>query len=123
MARALKDHRPGLAKTLHVHGCMRCRHRYEDNCADPMHDALCSLCRSNGQTPDPWWPEARMPDICCLSDARSLDRNFKYDRDLMASLALVGAGPWYRCKTCGRTHPFDPSKTDDYPANRPEDWK
>lgn len=123
MARRLKDHRDGLAGTHHAHGCMRCRHRYVDHCGTPREDELCHLCRSHGQKRDPWWPEAWMPDICCLSDARRLDPTFKYDRDHMGSLGLAGPGPWFRCQTCGRTHPFDPSKTDDYPAIEPEDWK
>lgn len=102
---------------------MRCRHRYVDNCDDAVADGLCHLCASHGQTPDPWWPEAWLPDVCCLGESRWLDRTFRYDRDVMADLRLAGPGPWYRCQGCGRTHPFDPSDIDDYPATRSEDWK
>lgn len=123
-ARKLKDHREKLAGNYHAHGCMRCSHRYEDLCQDVMEDGLCYLCRTNGEKPDPWWPEARLPQPCCMEDSRVLEPTvYKEHRDLMASLRLAGRSTWYRCRSCGRTHPFDPSKFANFPAVTVEEWR
>ena len=89
-------------KTVHWHGCITCPSAYEDNCSDTTTDGRCALCRG-GRGFD-LLINNRKPADCCRTDARLVTKEEK------TTYRLAGARIWFRCRTCARTHPFDPKK-------------
>ncbi len=92
-----------LAGTYHAHGCRRCRTRYQDACTTPDQDTLCDACR--GLKPWQLLIDNAAPHPCCTTNARLVLTAEK------AIYRLAGGWLWFICKTCARTHPFDPRRT------------
>lgn len=88
---------------FHAHGCLQCGRRYSDACEVPLVNAVCTSCRT-GQ-PVPFWDQHRFPAECCTIKSKPVT-----DVVILNSYALAGPGPWFQCRSCGRTHPFDPSQ-------------
>lgn len=89
-----------MKNSLHAHGCKRCVVRYEDACATPGEDGLCTGCRG-GKV----WQlliDNRLPVDCC----RELSRLATKEQKL--TYRLGGTRLWFICPTCARTHPFNP---------------
>lgn len=88
--------------SLHAHGCARCHVRYEDACAEPGTDQLCTACRGGR----PWQAliDSRLPRDCCREQARLVSKDDK-DR-----YRLAGTRLWFICPGCSRTHPYDPRR-------------
>lgn len=86
----------------HAHGCKQCHTRYEDTC-DDLTDRLCMWCRvGHGFA---LLRDNRRPKDCCRAHSR-LAR-----KEDLTKYALSGAGPWFICPVCYRTHPHrDPTK-------------
>lgn len=89
-----------LSGGLHAHGCIRCHVRYEDACARAHLNELCRACRGL-----PAWNflvERRRPQRCCTGNTR------RCEQDELNTYALSAGCPWFRCRTCCRTHPYTP---------------
>ncbi len=91
-------------KTVHAHGCRKCKRRYEDNCKDPKTNGVCMSCAS-GQPP-PLWVTNRDPRDCCRVHSR-LARKEEY-----APYLLAGSAAWFICRVCARTFIYDPGVTE-----------
>lgn len=99
-------------KTVHAHGCKKCKVRYEDNCETPAVNGLCTGCK--GHMPWRLLIESRLPKDCC----RVFSRLMK-DKKERATLSLAGDSDWWRCQECGRTQIYDPTReTHDYNPGR-----
>lgn len=46
-----------------------------------------------------------LPRDCCRQDSALVT-----SVDVRSRYALGGEAPWYQCRVCFRTHPFDPSQ-------------
>lgn len=86
----------------HAHGCQQCSRRYTDRCDTPMLNGRCVECRID--RPRAVWDRAYDPRPCCRTSA-SLVR----DSAEVIRYSLGGSGPWWKCKACARTHPYDPA--------------
>lgn len=95
MAKSLKNER-------HAHGCQRCHVRYEDACADPPTDDLCTGCRG-GLVWQLLVDSAAAKD-CCRTSIRMVTKDEKQ------TYRLAGGHLWHICSTCSRTHPTDPRR-------------
>jgi hypothetical protein len=73
-----------------------------DNCTDHV-DRLCFPCRSG--RPPSVYDESRLPIACCRKESKPVR-----DYGEKARYALAGDHPWWRCRRCSRTHPFDPAQ-------------
>jgi len=86
----------------HAHGCVGCRTRYMDSCRTPAVNERCIACRTGA--PRVIWEADYDPRPCCrdrpvlVTDTETLNR-----------YALGGSSAWWQCRTCARTHPYDPS--------------
>jgi len=89
-------------KTVHVHGCPRCRVRFEDTCITPAVDELCTTCR--GGKAFELLRENAAPKDCCRRSARLVTKDEKN------RYSLAGKSVWHICPTCSRTHPYDPKE-------------
>lgn len=74
-----------------------------DNCKTPFENGVCVSPCSNGMEP-PTWDKGRFPAYCCRGHSRQVT-----DIDVLNRYALGGPGPWFQCRICKRTHPFDPT--------------
>jgi hypothetical protein len=90
-------------KTVHAHGCKRCRRRYEDNCKTPTKNGTCLSCTSGH--PPPIWVLNRDPKDCCRVHAR------RTRKEETAPYLLAGDEPWFICRICARTFAYDPGAT------------
>lgn len=100
--------RPARSKTLkirnfHAHGCEVCSARYQDVCSTPLVNGRCSLHRENFPRERVLWDTAMDPVECCRSNARQADHETR------ERYALGGPGPWWICRVCARTVPYDPT--------------
>ena len=95
--------KPQRVSGFHAHGCIRCRRRYMDACTDSTRNAACKTCRTG--EPPARWDANRLPHRCCRTAGQLM-----IDRDEVARYSLGGPGPWWICRTCQRTHPYDPTK-------------
>lgn len=86
----------------HAHACTACRERYEDPCKTADVDALCASCA--GGSPVSFTRLNRMPQPCCRVKSQSATS------ELRQQYRLGGAGPWWICLSCKRTHPYDPKE-------------
>lgn len=86
----------------HAHGCLGCGRRYMDSCPRPAQNGSCFSCTTG--KPMAHWDRSRMPVECCKTNAKRIT-----DTAVLNSYSLGGPGPWFICRTCGRTHPFDPA--------------
>lgn len=87
---------------FHAHGCVRCHRRYMDACKNLHADELCFPCRTG--KPPSVYDASRLPLPCCATESRLIT-----DPAELARYALAGAHPWWRCRRCSRTQPFDPA--------------
>lgn len=90
---------------FHAHGCLDCGQRYQDTCAFPLKNNLCAVCRGSQAAPSKEDLD-RQPRDCCANGGSRLIT----DVDVLSKYNLGGPGPWFLCRTCARTHPFDPIK-------------
>jgi hypothetical protein len=88
--------------THHAHGCFECRRRYTDTCAQPLLNARCYACRTG--RPVPCIEAGWLPRACCTQRAKLVT-----DTDTLNRYALGGSTAWWQCRTCYRTHPFNPA--------------
>lgn len=84
----------------HAHGCSACHTRYEDACLTPDQDQKCSACR--GLKAWQYLIDSFGPHQCCRETARLVNKDDKQ------RYKLAGKHLWFICRTCSRTHPFDP---------------
>ena len=86
-----------LRGELHMHFCADrdCRLVYEDCCETPEVNGSCMLCKSGRRG----LMASRDPRECCLGNCEQV-----IDRRDLNRFRLAGPGPWYRCKTCCRSH-------------------
>lgn len=91
-----------MAGRHHAHGCVECSRRYTDRCRDPGENGLCQLCRGLER---PRWETSFEPGDCC-PEFSVLVR----DSETLGRFNLAGPGPWFKCRACARTHPFDPKE-------------
>lgn len=94
MAKSLKG-------SLHAHGCVRCQVRYQDACAEPAIDTLCTGCR--GLLVWQLLVDSAAPHECCRN-SRLVTKEEK------VRYSLAGTRLWFICPRCARTHPFDPRR-------------
>jgi hypothetical protein len=88
---------------FHAHGCCNCGRRYQDACDSPLRNGYCNTCKLGHP---PMVTEVNYePRACCLVASRLMTTVDDHKR-----WALGGEGPWYRCMTCSRTHPFNPAE-------------
>lgn len=85
----------------HAHGCEECSRRYTDSCKTPHVNGRCSSCRTG--SPRARWDADHDPKTCCRTDSKLMT-----DKADLVKYNLGGPGPWYRCKTCSRQHPYNP---------------
>lgn len=90
-------------KEFHAHGCLACGRRYTDTCGTPAVNAECTTCRT-GQPPATWDRDYE-PQSCCRRHAVLITTV-----DVLDRYSLAGPGPWFLCRECARTHPFDPKE-------------
>lgn len=88
----------------HAHGCLGCGRRYEDTCSTPLANGRCATCRLGH--PAPQWEHDHQPQACCKEDSSLI-----WDKETMEKYHLGGPGPWFKCKTCSRCHPFNPKES------------
>jgi hypothetical protein len=88
-------------RTIHAHGCVVCSQRYCDACATPFINGTCPEHQVLTR-PRPLWDRNRDPRDCCRTNSREADH------DTRQLYALGGTGPWWICRVCSRTHPYDP---------------
>jgi hypothetical protein len=88
---------------LHRHGCVQCGQLYNDACSSPHDNARCQLCRTGYRRP--LWERDMDPISCCRINSRKARTE---DRD---RYALGGETEWWLCRSCARTHPYDPTGT------------
>lgn len=86
----------------HAHACTTCGERYGDNCANSPQDEVCPACKAGHGWP--LWRTNRLPADCCKIESAPTTKD---DRALYR---LGGAVDWWICKTCKRTHPYDPKE-------------
>jgi hypothetical protein len=101
VVRASKTRR--VPKGGHAHGCVSCSKRYEDGCETPLVNAYCSECRKVPH-PRPVWQTNSDPIGCCYENSRLMGV------EVMFQFSLGGDTDWYRCRSCSRTHPFNPQE-------------
>lgn len=100
----------------HAHGCLGCGRRYTDSCTTPLANGHCPTCRTGA--PPTLLDRNHLPQECCRTvvlreDGTKLAQSrLITDKDELNKYALGGMAPWFRCRVCSRTHPFDPSKID-----------
>lgn len=93
------------AGDLHHHGCVVCSARYSDACLIRAVNSRCPSCRSGGQHGRPRWDQDHDPRPCCRT------ASVLATKEVLTKYALGGPGPWWRCRQCSRTHPYDPRTT------------
>lgn len=89
---------------FHAHGCLACGRRYQDTCSFARKNNLCPTCAKN--QPLTQEDRDRLPRDCCANGGSRLIT----DIDELSKYNLGGELPWFQCRTCARTHPFDPTK-------------
>jgi hypothetical protein len=87
----------------HAHGCTVCGLRYADACQITDVNGRCMTCRTGQSRPK--WDRDGDPRPCCRATSRQATK------DERNRYRLGGPKPWWRCRTCARTHPFNPSTT------------
>lgn len=87
---------------VHSHACATCRLRYQDACDTPLVDQVCLTCKTGHQMLNT--PGFR-PRDCCYEQTRPTSRE---DR---IKYGLAGTSEWFQCRTCRRSFPTYPSKT------------
>jgi hypothetical protein len=87
----------------HAHGCTTCGLRYGDACATPGDNDTCMPCRLGTPRVETGFD----PAPCCGDHSRPVT-----DPEVLARYALGGPGPWWQCRRCFRSHPFDPARPD-----------
>ena len=107
MAKRPKAIKPTKYKAFHAHGCDQCSRRYTDTCTTPSVNGRCQTCR-HGRSPlecdlRPLWDRDHDPRACCREVSKLIITAAEMER-----YGLAGPGPWFKCKTCSRTHPYDP---------------
>lgn len=75
-------------------------------CPGKKESGRCPTC-TNGR-PRPEWDISRDPVPCCRSASRPLTRGEVIKDQLLAG--NPDRSTWYRCRTCGRSHPYNPSR-------------
>lgn len=93
---------------LHAHGCVVCHERYEDACKDLKTNGMCFECR----TGRPGWGMLilhRLPVDCCRAHSRLTTEDERYTYRLCGPKEV----PWYICRLCARTFPYDNPARDD----------
>lgn len=90
-------------RPFHAHGCEVCSARYTDACDTPLVNGRCSLHRERHPRPRVVWDTDVDPVECCRTNAIPAN---DHTRELYA---LGGPGPWWICRTCARTSPYDPT--------------
>lgn len=85
----------------HAHGCTECGRRYTDSCQSTAVNGRCYGCRTGRSRSK--WDQDFDPILCCRTDSALIK-----DKETLSRYNLAGPGPWYRCKTCSRTHPYRP---------------
>lgn len=96
---------PTLLKSLngrhHAHGCSDCKLRYTDACRTSDVDGLCQDCRKSAHG-RPVWEVNGDPHPCCYRDS------IKATIEVRSAYELAGTRSWWKCRTCARTHPYQP---------------
>lgn len=93
-----------FAGKQHHHGCTSCNRRYVCACMTPAENGVCNVCVSGRL---PVWVEGWGPHECCYA-AEPISPI--WSKDELRTYRLVGPGPWYRCPTCSRQFPCQPSQ-------------
>ena len=88
---------------LHAHACNQCGQRYSDACTQAGVNWLCQSCRCDGRHARPLWELSPQP--CCRENSVPVSAV-----ETVMSYRLAGSKPWWKCGTCSRTIPFNPSK-------------
>lgn len=90
---------PALRKTWHLHYCRHrdCRTVYDDyDCEDVATNGLCHEHRGLAR---PVWDTTRDPQPCCFGNTYQV-----LDPGELIRQRLAGPGPWFKCRTCARSH-------------------
>ena len=87
---------------LHYHGCAVCSLIYCDYCKESGLDSICKDCIP-AHFGRPSWERNADPLPCCLSDSRPAKPSET------TSYRLGGVSTWWICRTCCRTHPYNPT--------------
>lgn len=90
-----------LASEWHVHACVNagCHLTYRDHgCEDVNANGECTACRGLRR---PSWESQADPRDCCVDNTDLIVG--KSERLIQR---LAGPGPWFRCRTCRRAHPW-----------------
>jgi hypothetical protein len=88
-----------LDKSWHIHFCVNreCRQTYEDyRCEDVSKNERCHDCRGRER---PGWETSRDPKPCCYGNTYQV-----VDKAELIRQRLAGTGPWFKCRTCARSH-------------------
>jgi hypothetical protein len=88
---------------FHFHGCETCGLKFGDACQTPDVNPTCPSCRSGFTRA--LWDRNRDPVDCCLDNSRQVTPAERKPYALAG-----GAHVWYICRTCSRTHPFNPTR-------------
>lgn len=84
--------------SVHAHGCMTCRARFEDGCSQPNEPRECRTCK--GGVPWAVLVANRLPRDCCQLHSRLATK------EELKSYRLSTACDWFRCSICARTFPY-----------------
>lgn len=90
---------PELRKTWHLHFCRErdCRTVYDDyRCDDVSVNGHCHHHRGRQR---PVWDMTRDPQPCCYGNTYQV-----VSTDELVRQRLAGPGPWFKCRTCARSH-------------------
>jgi hypothetical protein len=101
-----------LAGKYHAHGCQQCSARYCDNCHTPHLNDRCRNC-NGAMYGRSTWDIGGDPEDCCRR------HSVPATTEQMQIHNCAGDGPWWLCKLCHRTHPYNPT-THQTPTGRTE---
>lgn len=91
-----------LAGRVHAHACTQCSRRYCDACRDPRTNDRCRDC-SHAPYGRSTWDIGGDPMACCrVHCAPATQEDMEIHR-------CAGDTPWWLCRQCHRTHPYDPT--------------
>lgn len=90
----------------HCHRCQECERRYSDYCADPWMNARCRDCA--GQMYGRSIVDGNAEPAECCRRPGALRPCTTAQRQ---AYRLAGETSWWICRTCCRTHPYQPSSS------------
>lgn len=90
-----------IKRQMHAHGCIHCRGRYEDNCANPDGNDRCRECQ--GRLGWAVLALGREPRDCCVAHSRPASKPEQ------VLYRLSRGCSWWICGVCARTQPLNPA--------------